>query len=115
MGEYDRAIELHQQHRALAGEAGDLEDMAGSLNNEGNCWKSLAKFETAIEMYEKAGAEERAASTLHLLYLILALPYTCSTREAGAKERAASTLYLLYLIHALPYTCSTLYLLYAGH
>lgn len=56
MGGYGRAIELHQQHRAVAEAAGDIDGIATAINNEGNCWKSLAKFEKAIEMFELAHA-----------------------------------------------------------
>jgi CHAT domain-containing protein/tetratricopeptide (TPR) repeat protein len=53
-GNYEQAIEYHEQDITLAREIGDMEGEAYSLNNLGRAYESQQKYQQAIEYYEKS-------------------------------------------------------------
>ena len=49
LGEYDKAIEHHNQHLALAQQIGDRQGEANALGNLGNAYQLLGEYDKAIE------------------------------------------------------------------
>jgi tetratricopeptide (TPR) repeat protein len=60
LGQYTKAIELHEQCLTVATELGDRAGQGGAWGNLGNCYKSLGQYTKAIEHHEQhlAIAEE---------------------------------------------------------
>jgi len=52
--QYDTAIELHEQSRAISEELGDRAGVGRACCNLGLCYESLRQFDTAIGLLEKA-------------------------------------------------------------
>ncbi|MCA2510829.1 MAG: tetratricopeptide repeat protein, partial [Microcystis sp. M60BS1] len=59
LGEYQKAIEFHQQSLAITREIGDREGEAASYNNLGNVYYSLGEYQKAIEFYQQSLAIKR--------------------------------------------------------
>jgi tetratricopeptide (TPR) repeat protein len=53
LGQYQRAIEFHQQHNEIAREIGDRSGEAASLGNLGNAYQSLGQYQRAIEFQQQ--------------------------------------------------------------
>jgi tetratricopeptide (TPR) repeat protein len=62
LGDYPRAIELHQQALVIAREMSNRRAEATVLGNLGNCYYSLGDYPTAIGLYEQALAIARDVS-----------------------------------------------------
>jgi CHAT domain-containing protein len=54
LGDFERAIEYHEQSLVIRQDIADREGAAASLNNLGNCYFSLANYPEAVECYEQA-------------------------------------------------------------
>jgi CHAT domain-containing protein len=59
LGQYQKAIEFHQQFLTIAREIGDRDGEAASLNNLGIAYKSLGQYRQAIEFYQQSLAIAR--------------------------------------------------------
>ena len=59
LGEYQKAIEFHQQSLAITREIGDRGGEAKSYNNLGNVYYSLGEYQKAIEFYQQSLAITR--------------------------------------------------------
>ncbi|MFM6658109.1 MAG: tetratricopeptide repeat protein, partial [Microcystis panniformis] len=59
LGEYQKAIEFHQQSLAITREIGDRKGEANSYNNLGNVYDSLGEYQKAIEFYQQSLAITR--------------------------------------------------------
>ena len=59
-GEYARARELHEQHRAMAEALGDRVGVAKACGNLGTCYYSTGDYGRAREMHEQHGAMAEA-------------------------------------------------------
>ncbi|GCL48145.1 tetratricopeptide repeat protein 28 like [Microcystis aeruginosa NIES-3787] len=71
LGQYEQAIDYHQQSLAIDEEMGNRQGGASSLGNLGNCYHSLGQYQTAIKYYlqchdisKKMGFEQVMASSL---------------------------------------------------
>ncbi|WP_414515647.1 tetratricopeptide repeat protein [Nostoc sp. PCC 9305] len=53
LGEYQQAIECHQQHLNIAREIGDCNAEGASLGNLGNAYLSLGQYQKAIDFYQQ--------------------------------------------------------------
>jgi len=74
LGEYRRAIEMHEKHLAIALETGDRGGEGAAYGNLGNAYQSLGEYRRAIEMHEKylaialeTGDREGEGNALHNL------------------------------------------------
>ncbi|BAY16432.1 hypothetical protein NIES21_22600 [Anabaenopsis circularis NIES-21] len=54
LGEYQRAIEFHQQCLEISREIGDRNGVGSSLNNLGNAYNSLGEYQRAIDFYQQS-------------------------------------------------------------
>jgi CHAT domain-containing protein len=54
LGQYQKAIEFHQQQLTIAREIGDRNEEANSLNNLGLAYKSLGQYQKAIEFHQQS-------------------------------------------------------------
>ncbi|WP_353737611.1 MULTISPECIES: tetratricopeptide repeat protein, partial [unclassified Microcystis] len=54
LGEYQKAIEFHQQSLAITREIGDRGGEAASYNNLGTVYRSLGEYQKAIEFYQQS-------------------------------------------------------------
>ncbi|NET90846.1 MAG: tetratricopeptide repeat protein [Kamptonema sp. SIO1D9] len=54
LGEYQRAIEFHQQSLEIFREIGDRSGEANSVNNLGNAYYSLGEYQRAIEFHQQS-------------------------------------------------------------
>ncbi len=54
LGQYQRALEFHQQHHDIAREIGDRRGEASSLGNLGNAYHSLGQYQRAIDFYQQS-------------------------------------------------------------
>ncbi|MCZ8058454.1 MAG: tetratricopeptide repeat protein [Microcystis sp. LE19-12.2C] len=78
LGEYQKAIEFHQQSLAIKREIGDRRGEAASYNNLGAVYYSLGEYQKAIEFYQQSlaitreigdrGSEAKAWFNLGLTY-----------------------------------------------
>ena len=59
LGEYQKAIEFHQQSLAITREIGDRGGEGNSYNNLGNVYYSLGEYQKAIEFYQQSLAITR--------------------------------------------------------
>ncbi|XGV86832.1 MAG: tetratricopeptide repeat protein [Limnothrix sp. BL-A-16] len=59
LGQVQRAIDFHEQHRAISREIGDRQGEAASLGNLGNAYRSLGQFQRAIDLHEQSLAIKR--------------------------------------------------------
>ncbi|OCQ95114.1 hypothetical protein BCR12_06885 [Limnothrix sp. P13C2] len=59
LGQFQRAIDFHEQHRAIAREIGDRKGEANALGNLGNDYDSLGQYQRAIEYHEQSLAIDR--------------------------------------------------------
>ncbi|ODV36460.1 tetratricopeptide repeat protein [Microcystis aeruginosa] len=59
LGEYEKAIEFHQQSLAIDREIGDRGGEASSYNNLGNVYNSLGEYQKAIEFCQQSLAIKR--------------------------------------------------------
>ncbi|ELP54680.1 stress-induced bacterial acidophilic repeat motif family protein [Microcystis aeruginosa TAIHU98] len=59
LGEYQKAIEFHQQSLAITREIGDRGGEAASYNNLANVYDSLGEYQKAIEFHQQSLAIER--------------------------------------------------------
>jgi len=59
LGDYRRAVEFHEQNRAIAHEIGDRYSEGNALGNLGIAYKSLGDYRRAIEFHEQARAISR--------------------------------------------------------
>ncbi|BAG02494.1 tetratricopeptide protein [Microcystis aeruginosa NIES-843] len=59
LGEYQKAIEFHQQSLAIFREIGDRGGEAASYNNLGNVYNSLGEYQKAIEFHQQSLAIKR--------------------------------------------------------
>jgi tetratricopeptide (TPR) repeat protein len=59
LGEYQKAIEFHQQSLAIKREIGDRGGEGNSYNNLGNVYYSLGEYQKAIEFYQQSLAITR--------------------------------------------------------
>ncbi len=92
LGETRKAIELYEQHLAIAREIGDRRGEGDALGNLGNAWAALGETRKAIELYEQTAiAREigdrrgRALGNLGLAWAALG-----ETRKAIEHEQLAS-------------------------
>ncbi|MGA1410399.1 MAG: tetratricopeptide repeat protein [Prochlorotrichaceae cyanobacterium] len=53
LGEYEKAIEFHQQYLGLARSTEDQKGEAASLGNLGNAYRSIGNYRKAIECFER--------------------------------------------------------------
>jgi hypothetical protein len=44
MGQYEKAIALHQEHKKIAEEVGDRSGVGGACANLGNCYFSMRQY-----------------------------------------------------------------------
>jgi tetratricopeptide (TPR) repeat protein len=56
LGQYAKAIELHQQARAIAEEQGDRAGQGSACGNLGNCYSTLRQHAKAIELHKQCRA-----------------------------------------------------------
>ncbi|MEH2408655.1 MAG: tetratricopeptide repeat protein [Nostoc sp.] len=54
LGQYQRAIEFHQQSLQISREIGDRNSEGRSFNNLGNAYKSLGQYQRAIEFHQQS-------------------------------------------------------------
>jgi tetratricopeptide (TPR) repeat protein len=54
LGDYQKAIDHHQQSLDIAREIGDRQDEGNALGNIGNCYSSLGDYQKAIEHYQRS-------------------------------------------------------------
>ncbi len=54
LGDYQKAIEHHQQYLDIAREIGDRQGEGSSLNNLGLCYRSLGDYQKAIEHHQQS-------------------------------------------------------------
>ncbi|MDJ1183383.1 tetratricopeptide repeat protein [Roseofilum casamattae] len=54
LGEYQKAIDYHQQSLQICEEIGDLSGIAASLNNLGSAYDSLGEYQKAIDYYQQS-------------------------------------------------------------
>jgi len=54
VGDYERAREMNEQHRAMAEELGDRAGVARACENLGSCYRSMRDYLRAREMHEQA-------------------------------------------------------------
>ncbi|MEH2449413.1 MAG: tetratricopeptide repeat protein, partial [Nostoc sp.] len=54
MGQYQRAIEFHQQSLEIKREIGDRFGEGYSLNNLSNAYNSLGQYQRAIEFFQQS-------------------------------------------------------------
>ncbi|KEI69117.1 hypothetical protein A19Y_4470 [Planktothrix agardhii NIVA-CYA 126/8] len=54
LGQYQKAIEFHQQSLTIAREIGDRNGEGNNLNNLGNAYHSLGQYQKAIEFYQQS-------------------------------------------------------------
>ena len=54
LGQYQQAIEYHQQSLKIFQDIGDISGIASSLNNLGNVYNSLGKYQQALEYYQQS-------------------------------------------------------------
>ena len=59
-GDYGRARELHEKHRAVCEELGDRAGLAAACGNLGNCYDRTGDYGLAREMHEQARAISEA-------------------------------------------------------
>jgi tetratricopeptide (TPR) repeat protein len=65
LGEYQRAIEFHQQSLAIDREIGDRHGEAVSLGNLGIVYESLGKYQRAREFHQQSLAIDREIGSRH--------------------------------------------------
>ena len=53
LGQFERAVEFHRKHLAIALEVGDRAGEGRAYGNLGNAYESLGQFERAVEFYSK--------------------------------------------------------------
>jgi tetratricopeptide (TPR) repeat protein len=53
LGQYAKAIELHELHRSIAEEVGDRVGLGKACGNLGSCYGSLGQYAKAIELHEQ--------------------------------------------------------------
>ncbi|MEA5464591.1 tetratricopeptide repeat protein [Leptothoe sp. PORK10 BA2] len=58
-GQYERAIDFHQQSLAIKREIGDRQGEANSLGNLGSAYYSLSQYERAIDFHQQSLAIDR--------------------------------------------------------
>ncbi|MFM6860758.1 MAG: tetratricopeptide repeat protein, partial [Dolichospermum sp.] len=54
LGQYQTAIDFHQQSLKITREIGDVGGESNSLNNLGNAYYSLGQYQTAIDFYQQS-------------------------------------------------------------
>ncbi|MFM5997759.1 MAG: tetratricopeptide repeat protein [Dolichospermum sp.] len=54
LGQYQTAIDFHQQSLKITREIGDVGGESASLNNLGNAYNSLGQYQTAIDFYQQS-------------------------------------------------------------
>ena len=54
LGQYAKAIELHEQALAIDKELGDRKGQRTTLKGLGNCYASLGQYAKAMELFEQA-------------------------------------------------------------
>jgi tetratricopeptide (TPR) repeat protein len=96
LGQYERAIDLHQQSLAIQRELGNRQGEAASLRNLGNAYKSLGQYERAIDFYRQSLAiTEQIGTRLEIAIGLFNLGYALaktddrwSARDAFTRARA---------------------------
>jgi tetratricopeptide (TPR) repeat protein len=53
LGQFEKAVEYHQKHFAIAKEVGDRAGQGRAYGNLGIAFKSLGQFEKAVEYHNK--------------------------------------------------------------
>jgi tetratricopeptide (TPR) repeat protein len=53
MGQYRKAIELHQEDKKIAEEVGDRAGVGRACGNLGNCYDRMAQYRKAIELNQE--------------------------------------------------------------
>lgn len=63
-GEFDRALDMHQKHLAIALHLGDVTGQATAYCNLGNVYHALGDFKRAIDMHQQRLAIARRTGDL---------------------------------------------------